>query len=323
LTKPKKHHFIPKSYLSGFTTLTDKKKEELWVIDQNSATLRPSTPKNEAHKRYLYRVDVHPGGDEFGIEKAFSEFETLSIPILKEMGETRCIPSGEKYSILINYITLQIIRTPKFRTDYHKMLSSIGDQMHKITLQIITQSKAYFEKYIEDMLARKPHLKKEDFEYEKIKNSIDNVTIEADIDQNYYVEQSIKLTDKLLPLLGNRIWRTFVPKNGNSHFITSDNPVALIWSDQKNYGRPIGYGLEGTDVIFPINKSMVIIGRFNSKRDNFQISDKKLAFINNCIAGVSDRFIYSCKKDILWLQINGKTGGTKEILDYIQHRVSK
>jgi hypothetical protein len=263
MKNPKKHHFVPESYLSGFT-LSNRKNGKLWVIDQVDANIRASTPKNEAHKRYFYRVEVNQGGDEFGVEKGFSEIEGSSIPVLKEIGKTRCIPSGDKYNILINYLTLQIVRTPKFRTNLQRLYSDIFDQLGKNALKIITGSKESFNKYIDDMIRRKPYLSKEDFDYDKIIKEIEKINIEADIDQNYHVQHSLKTIDTLLPLLGNRNWSIFTPENERLYFITSDNPVVLTWSDSKNYDRPIGFGLKGTDIIFAVNKSVVIIGRFES-----------------------------------------------------------
>lgn len=322
MNNPKKHHFVPESYLSGFT-LSNRKNGKLWVIDQLKISIRPSTPKNEAHKRYLYRVKVMPEGDEFGVEKGLSQFEGLSIPVLKEIGKSRCIPSGKKYNLLMNYLTLQIVRTPKFRANLERMSSELYDKVGKTGLYIITQSKEYFDKYIDDMLRRKPHLKKTDFDYDKIKDSIKNITIGANIDQNYHVKHSLKTIDTILPLLGKRKWSILTPENNDSYFITSDNPVVLTWSDPKNNDLPLGFGLLGTDVIFPITKSVAIIGRFESNTKKNTLDNERLALINNCFANASKRFLYSCEKEVLWFKPNEKIGNLTELFDFIRGNIGK
>jgi len=319
---PKQHHFVPESYLSGFT-FAESWNGELWVIDQIKAEIRPSTPHKEAHQRHLYKVEVLNGGNEFGVERALSDFESLSIPVLKDIGKTKCIPTGEKYNLLINFIALQIVRTPKFRKNTEKIYSNIYNQLGKTTLKLLTQSKEYFDSYLDDLMARKPHLDRDKFDYAMIKEYIDKIEIEADIDRNYHVQHSLNSMDNILPLLGDRNWCVATPENQHSYFITSDNPIALTWFESKNYEKPIGFGLKGTTVIFAINKSVVILGRFELPCNNLIFNEKKVAQINTCIANASDRFLYSCEKSVNWLKPNDEIGNIDQMIKYIKSNTAK
>ena len=296
MNNPKKHHFVPESYLSGFT-LTGKKKDKFWVIDKLNETVRRSTPQNEAHKRYLYKVKVEKGDDEFAIEKSFSKFENDAIPVLKEIDEKHSIPCGEQYDLLINYLALQIVRTPKFRDDLEKMLSNFYNQVGKLCLQMILQSKEYFDNYIDEMIRHKPYLCKEQFNYGRLCDVVKNRNIKAVIDNNYHVENSLKTINVLLPCLGNRNWCVLSPMDNRQYFIASDNPVVLIWSNHRNFNSPLGYGLRGTDVIFPINKKIAILGRFEPQPIQVLLDFQNVAKLNNYIANSSVRYLYSCEKE--------------------------
>lgn len=317
MSNPKKHHYVPESYLSGFT-LSEKKNDKLWVIDQYSATIRESTPKNEAHKRYFYKVAVVEGGDEFGIEKALSEFEGKSIPVLKDLIHNKRIPTNEDYDYLINYIALQIVRTPTFRKNFEESLSNVYDQLGKITLQMLVQSEEVFDKHIDDLIKRKPHLKEEEFDYEKIRRGIENITIKADIEQNYHIKHALRMIDNLLPHLGKRNWSVLLPPPKKQYFITSDNPVVLAWSYAQNFNRPIGYGLDGTDIIFPINKNIALLGRFEFLPAQINLSKIDLAKINNMIANYSDRYLYSCENEVVWYTPDGSIGDLSMLLKFIK-----
>lgn len=317
MANPKKHHFVPESYLAGFT-LSGSKNDRLWVIDQKNVKVRPSTPQNEAHQRYLYRVDVEKGGDEFGIEKGFSEFENEAIPILKEISEKKAIPIGEKYDYLISYIALQIVRTPKYRDVFVKNLSNMYSQMGKLTIQFLFQSKERFNQYVEELINRKPHLNKDDFNYEKLLKETKNIDFEADINQNYHIKHALKMSDTLLPHLGNRSWCILLPQESNQYFITSDHPVELTWSDSNHNNRPIGYGLQHTDVIFPVNKSVTILGRFESQPPKVELSFKKVAQINSIIANASTRYLYCCEEEISWFTYNEKVGNLSDLIKFLK-----
>lgn len=260
-----------------------------------------------------------PGGDEFGIERGFAEFESEAIPVLKEIGEKKRLPSKEKYDILMNYVALQIVRTPAYRNDFEKSVSKIYDQIGKLSLHVLLQSKEYFDKYVDEMLQRKPHLRKEDFNYEKIYKEYKNITIQAEIDQNYHVKHAIKMIDGLLPYLGSRNWSVLSPIENKQHFITSDNPVVLIWSEPSNFNIPIGYGLRNTDIIFPINKEVVIRGRFESQPKIAHLNFESLAKMNNYIANFSDRYLYSCEREISWYMPDERVGNLAELLIFIKN----
>ncbi len=63
---PKKQHFVPKSYLGGFTN--PEKEDRLWVFDKQGKPPRLSTPMNEGYERYTYQVEQHDGSvDKFSL----------------------------------------------------------------------------------------------------------------------------------------------------------------------------------------------------------------------------------------------------------------
>ncbi|MFP4224248.1 MAG: DUF4238 domain-containing protein [Phycisphaeraceae bacterium] len=71
---PKKQHYVPASYLAGFTH--PSKQNQLWVYSKQGDKVRPSTPENEGHQRYTYAVQKADGTiDKASVEKSLSPLD--------------------------------------------------------------------------------------------------------------------------------------------------------------------------------------------------------------------------------------------------------
>src|SRR5262245_8634545 len=65
--------------------------------------------------------------------------------------------------------------------------------------------------------------------------------------------------DTSLRCLGTRYWSLVTAAVDAPDFVTCDHPVTPIFKDPNRRG-PIGYGLPGTEVSFPLNARQALLG---------------------------------------------------------------
>jgi Protein of unknown function (DUF4238) len=81
---PKKQHFVPKSYLGGFTN--PEKEECLWVFDKQGGNPSFSLPMSVGYKNYTYQVEQPDGTvDKFSLEYSLATLDDEGI-------HSRCPP---------------------------------------------------------------------------------------------------------------------------------------------------------------------------------------------------------------------------------------
>jgi len=111
------------------------------------------------------------------------------------------------------------------------------------------------------------------------------------------VELEIILTFLGLLAIRNPAFRT-----QSGPFITSDHPVSLRWKHPEDippfYRDHPGFGLSDTQVVFPLSKSLALIGEFEDVEWNDDISSapaspELVASINTLMIGTSRGQIYA------------------------------
>ena len=111
--EPRKHHFVPICWLTGFTE-TGEKDGRLWVTDFSRKKQWPSTPENAGHIRDFYRLsDLAP--DPIVVEKFFGLLEDQVAPVLKNIDRERRLPDDGELDALLRFMAYQWVRVPRFR----------------------------------------------------------------------------------------------------------------------------------------------------------------------------------------------------------------
>ena len=71
---PRKHHYVPRFYLGGFTD-TGEQDGRLTVLDKESGRQWHSSPGDAGCEKDFYMLEVEEDGDALAIEKCFVEVE--------------------------------------------------------------------------------------------------------------------------------------------------------------------------------------------------------------------------------------------------------
>jgi hypothetical protein len=109
---PRKHHFVPVTYLELFMIpATDK----VAILDLKSGNIRKQKPKEVLHRRDYYRQKNPPyGKDQFVLEKGLGQtIETNLQCIINKLIDGGNELSEDELIQFINHLQLQRFRVPK------------------------------------------------------------------------------------------------------------------------------------------------------------------------------------------------------------------
>ncbi|WLD94625.1 DUF4238 domain-containing protein [Alkalihalobacillus sp. AL-G] len=315
----KKHHYVPKSLLAGFTK-KETVESPLWVFDQETGKQWESKPVRVGFKNDIYKIeiaDVLPDA----LEDSFMEIETKTAPIIKKLKNTLEMPKGTDFIWLINYIALQYSRTPVRKETLSEPMANIA----KIMMQMSIATPERYTKLIEDMKKDGKNIG-EELSYKEMHDFImDEDRYKIVIDNNTKMNNILTSIDAIIPTLMKRNWSVVYSPTTVGDFICSDNPVNLHWTNpQLNRGffNSPGHGLPDTEVSFPLSSRVMLLGRF----DNFQPSSGTipnkltLAALNSFTGKQADRFIYSRKKDFYWLSNDNKVANIEDFKSMIREK---
>jgi hypothetical protein len=221
---PKKHHFVPESYLNGFT---EDEHGFLNVYSKRTDTWRKQKPKQVMHINNYYHQDWAPEGvDKNILEKYFgTELESKGLTALRKLISAPETLDGNETAEIIVYLQYQRLRVPR-QADMAKALAKIA-----ITKEISKSAEG--------------------------RKALEHGDI--NVKDSFRMEFMRMMHDQLSPYFSRMIWEVVGIEKGLS-FITSDSPVSFYNVDCKPPIEP-GIALYGTFVLFPLNKHFLLCMR--------------------------------------------------------------
>lgn len=249
LSGPKRHHFLPKFYLEGFT-----KDGVLAVYDRESNSIRVQPPINTGVIGHFYTFEDEKGRKRFELEEALSESEGQASPIITKLSNREDISSEERSELAL-FVALAAFRTPDF-IDSAKLLNS----------EIVgTQVRAMFAD-VEDVEARmreKPGpLNSGDKQRPNAQELVDfaqSGAYEIETDHNWAVGMAMELATAMAPIFAGRDWTVLHREIDKKSFVTTDAPVILttvVPRRDRMWG--IGFGNSDALVLFPLGESCLL-----------------------------------------------------------------
>ena len=109
--QPRKHHYVPKFYLAGFTT-SGSKDDYLYVLDQTVPKKFRAKPSELAHQRDFYVIETDDEQERIAIEKLFGEIEDMAAPVIKQITINNRLPSINDMIKLLHFVALMAMRVP-------------------------------------------------------------------------------------------------------------------------------------------------------------------------------------------------------------------
>src|SRR5262249_20223212 len=98
--------------------------------------------------------------------------------------------------------------------------------------------------------------------------------------------------DAILPYIFKRKWALLKCRDDSGGFVTSDHPVCLMWSEPKGR-RPVGFGLSGTEIVFPLCNRLAMVGAFEIEDSEMTATEELIADINGTLIHFAERHVYA------------------------------
>lgn len=280
---------MPQAYLAAFTS-TGAKDGQFCVLDVHAGHAFRTSPLNVATQRDFNRVDVE-GCSPDAIERALAPFEGEAVAVIRRVIETRNFPNDSDFNLILNLLGLIAVRNPKLRGSFNgsreQVLCRIADLLvsdKKIWDRHVTSAREAGEDFGEGV------------SFEDVKRFVEEgrYTIEFHPEGNLRVE--FNAFDKVLPLLGERIWSVLVAPPDGPEFICSDHPVTLVWKDGRS--GPVGFGLKETEVFFPLGRRVGFYGVFEAPlKPVVYCKPSHVATMNRRVAWNAERHVYSAQEN--------------------------
>jgi hypothetical protein len=292
------HHFVPQGYLRGFSSGTGRQ-ARVFAVDLARRKAFETLVRNIGSSRDFNRIDVNEH-DPNALERAYSQFEGQVVEGVKRISLAKSIADGRDLNLIVNLITLLAIRNPRMR----KTFSGFLDRTYKIMGQLTVQTKERWDGVTRRM-KKAGYKVDEDIPYEQMKKFIEAGEYDMVTSTTHHAQMELKQFSGLFPVISAREWTLLVAKSGAGDFITSDHPVCLLPTEQAMVGMPLGYGLRGTVILFPLCRDLFLVGNFGGQSGMTEVGAFEVAFHNARVIDCAQEQIYAADDSFPYLTADG------------------
>lgn len=289
MSKPKRHHFLPKFYLNNFC-----EKGFLWVYDRNKNEYRKQTPNNTAIQKKYYSFIGRNGKEHDEIEnKVLSDIETETKPIVDKINNKKIISLYEKI-ILTIFITFLHLRGPSFE----KEMNEVFEKFIKIYAKFTFLTEENARKTIKRFASNN---RQKDISPKKLMDFVNKEKYKVKAHREFSLKMMYELAQELPIYFIQMDWQfCYSPKT--SLFVTSDNPFILIPSNDYKKGELSRLGMlsRGTKKIVPLTQKVCLaISDKGGKIEKVNITSKEVREFNFHLAKNCDNILISRDKSLL------------------------
>lgn len=310
------HHWVPQCYLKGFAR-SPSKKAQLHVVDKHSRQSFVANPRNVASARDFNRISADGVSPNY-IEERYAEFEGKVARALQRMWEQRQWSDAADLNLVLNLVALLSARHPRMRENVRDFHERVIKKMMHLTVATPERYEASFGRTENGCdVAPDTHV-----DYLGMKDLIDGEKYSIQMSTTGHVENELALLDTILPLLGGREWFMMRAGPDSGGFVTSDHPVSLIWSEQRDRGffNSPGFGMKGTEVVFTVSHDLAIVGTFEGPAGVRDITKDQVALVNGIVVAHSDRQIYSRDDKFVYLASDGQIRRGADLLHHLPEK---
>jgi len=294
------HHFVSQCYLRGFTH-GGTRQSTFEVFDRERSKQYTQRPRKVGYEYDFNTVDI-AGLTPDALEQAIANFEGEFSKSLKRIIEAGNLDNEEDRVYLLNFISMLAVRNPRMR----KMLVGMKEQTMRIMAEAMVSSKQMYESQIAGATAAGYVEPDHDVTYEQMKDFVKRGEYDIVVPREDSILREFDAQPAVLECLIDRKW-SIIRAHGNTGFVSSDHPVCLHWQKPPPpsiFNSP-GFGLTGTDVIFPISKSLLAVGRFEGNAEVIDANQRTTAHLNSIVASHASTQIYAADGQPLFRQLDG------------------
>ena len=295
----RKHHFVPQGYLAGFTD-DGTHAGVLTVFDRVSQKIFLARPQNVAAKRDFNRVDLD-GWPPDAVEQALGDLEGKAISAIRRLQERGGCLTDDELSDIVNLMTLLVVRNRKNR----RAMNASRKHGIRTLLSVLASDRGIYEYHVEKAKSDGFIPDDADVPFEQAAAFIKSDQCEIETSTTESISLELGVFKSIFETLASRWWSLVIADPKAPDLVTCDHPVAVVFKDQSRCG-PIGYGLPGTEVSFPLGPRHAVIGVLeNPLRPQFTARAEGVAALNSRTVCHADRQVYAKSRPALILQRDG------------------
>ena len=295
MSEPRRHHFVPASYLGGFSSATGL----LAVIGMHGKRWE-ATPASIAFERDLYRLEGVEGIDPNDFEKGFASLEGQFVTVLRDISDSAHLPdtSSEEFAVLIEYLALMMVRSPELRNrvtaDVRELAETVDREM--------TSSPERFAATLEQAKSQGLDVPEDPELIEKIRRLPLGERFTIHVPNAFFMRALFSGLDMVRSALAARNWTLYCADAAG--FVTSDRPVAVTLSELgMESERRADFRDPDSDITFPLNQNYFLFGSSQrcASRSTLNASRREVASLNSRTISMANRFVCWSGGELLWM----------------------
>jgi hypothetical protein len=285
MSQPRKHHYVPKFYLAGFTDnqIADG---DLHIVDTSRLKTWVAKPKEAAHQRDFHEVEIGPETDPMAVEKILGQCEGKWSTVLRNVLEKLSLPNDDTFGDLMMFVAFMAVRVPRIR----ETISNFLDEVRR--------KEEFARKWLEQQGHQVESATENDFDK---------------FDQTWHVRQMIRMAIKLGPWLSLRQWNLWIAEDQAPDLICSDSPVVPIWAIPISGPYSPGFGTPNTVVSMPLSRRVAMVSMLEVNVGPRTLGRNEVAQLNST-TGMYARQLYCPASDFVWLKRDGQVGSKEDLL---------
>lgn len=306
MSEPVVHHYVPQFLLRRFGRPPNTRKTKVARLDVASGDMRVSNPRNEAGKRFFYRLDLEDmeainGGDlpdPNEIEKLLSRIEAVAAPVVAQLVKhPRRTTELEQLVALSNFVAALLHRTPDGRAD----LAEADAEIQRLaSIEVFSDPEA---------VRRGMPSETTEAEVLEMRDRIVRDLMERCIEFESTPMREIGMLLRAIPVIGEWLmtkaqW-TVLRAPSDRQFVLSDAPVAQYDPTPKVEGAGAGFASSPTSMtLLPIDPSAALL--IQPSPDGYvslpmprQVTREQVDDINLLSYAQADQAIFGPVKSIL------------------------
>jgi len=297
MSEPRRHHYLPISYLRRFTDDgTDD--GQLWLFDIDDRVMRQLRPINTGIQKHYNALKNKDGTRDLRIERALCEIEGAAVPILDKIERRETLTKAERDKLAF-FVAAQMHRVPTFEAEVGKIVESTTKMSMRMLLGNPARAAAAMERF------EKETGEKVGLTPEKMADFVTSDRFKVVATRNASLHMMVAQAPKMAGYFQQMDWGFFYAPTGSA-FITSDNPFYLMppsdidWKP-KLYG--IGVLTPGTRKIFPLSPRVCLAMFDRGETTHYgEASPESVRDANIGIAADAFRFVIGREESqIRWL----------------------
>ncbi len=312
----RRHHYLSQFYLKGFTNGRSKK-SKLIVFDNVNARKFETIPRNVGGVRDFNRIKIEGMNPDF-LEGELAKFEGQVATALKAI-ETKMVFEGENKDLILNFIALLAVRSPDMRERVRKFHAEIAELLASQFLC----SKDRWESRM-DQLKAEGHEIPQGVAYEQAKEFYERKEYKINVAREWHIQLELEGMGAILPCLYERRWVLARRSGDSGPFMTTDRPVALVWTDPDSipplFRDSPGYAMQDTLTYFPLSQDVALVGAFDIQEGVINVDEMYVAHVNTLMMHKANRNLYAPNLDFPFVGQDGQILSGRDLLAFWRTR---